>query len=324
MTWTPRRWPRVLIGLGTLAGLVWWHGTDAFTAALSVIDGRSVLAALGIGLLTTLFSALRWRIVACRLSLRLPLPTAIADYYRSQFLNAVLPAGVLGDAHRAVSHGRRVGDVGRGARAVVLERVAGQAILVLAAVAVLATRPAVAHVLVPGRGSAVAVLSVIGVLGAVFLWLRGTSRRRHSVAAAWAEARRGLLSRHAWPGVAVLSVAALAGHVALFIVAARLAGSSGSILQLVPLIIAALLAMGLPVNIGGWGPREAVAAMAFGAAGMGAAQGLTAAVTYGVLTLVAALPGAGVLVLGVQDRQQLRERRDQVGEEVLALTRRGQ
>lgn len=59
----------------------------------------------------------------------------------------------------------------------------------------------------------------------------------------------------------------------------------------------ALLVMGLPVNIGGWGPREAASTLAFGAAGLGAAQGLATAVVYGVLTLVSSLPGVVVLVL---------------------------
>jgi hypothetical protein len=57
-----------------------------------------------------------------------------------------------------------------------------------------------------------------------------------------------------------------------------------------------LLAMGVPVNVGGWGPREGVAALAFGAAGLSAAQGLTTAVVYGVLALVASLPGVVVLL----------------------------
>ena len=58
-----------------------------------------------------------------------------------------------------------------------------------------------------------------------------------------------------------------------------------------------LLAMAVPANIGGWGPREGVAAWAFGAAGLGADQGVAAATVYGVLVLVASLPGAAVLVV---------------------------
>jgi hypothetical protein len=61
--------------------------------------------------------------------------------------------------------------------------------------------------------------------------------------------------------------------------------------------------MGLPVNVGGWGPREAVSALAFGAAGLGASQGLTAAVVYGILTLVASLPGVAVLIFRHSSRK---------------------
>jgi uncharacterized membrane protein YbhN (UPF0104 family) len=96
--------------------------------------------------------------------------------------------------------------------------------------------------------------------------------------------------------VVVLSLAGLAGHLALFVVAARAAGSHAPLPELLPLLVAALLAMVLPVNVGGWGPREAVAALAFGAAGFGAALGVTVAVVFGVLGLVACLPGAAVLI----------------------------
>ena len=49
--------------------------------------------------------------------------------------------------------------------------------------------------------------------------------------------------------------------------------------------------MGIPLNVAGWGPREGVAAWAFAAAGLGAAQGVSTAVVYGVMALVASLPG---------------------------------
>ena len=65
---------------------------------------------------------------------------------------------------------------------------------------------------------------------------------------------------------------------------------------MLPLALLVLLAMVLP-SVGGWGPREGVAAWAFGAAGLGAAQGVATAVVYGVMVLVASLPGAAVLVV---------------------------
>ncbi|WP_346346761.1 lysylphosphatidylglycerol synthase transmembrane domain-containing protein, partial [Streptomyces sp. SID161] len=121
--------------LGTLTGavivgvLLWRLGTGVLLDGLRRIDTGTVLAALGIGVVTTVFSAWRWQLVARGLRLRLPLGPAVADYYRALFLNAALPGGILGDVHRAVRHGQSAGDVRRGVKAVVLERVAGQAAL---------------------------------------------------------------------------------------------------------------------------------------------------------------------------------------------------
>jgi uncharacterized membrane protein YbhN (UPF0104 family) len=297
-------WLRIAGALGILAVLVWQLGSDAFLDGLGRISAPGVLAALGIGFATTLFSAGRWQLVATRLGLRLPLRTAVADYYRALFLNGVLPAGVLGDVHRAVQHGRDAGDVPRGVRAVVLERTAGQIVLIASAVAVVLASPQVVpsafREVVAAAGvivvlAAVAALAVGRVVGG--RWLHSPSKWRRGFAVSLADVRLGLLTRETWPGVGLLSVATLAGHLALFVVAARVAGIEAPVGQLVPLMVLALLAMGLPLNVGGFGPREGVCALLFGAAGLGAAQGVTVAVVYGVLTLVASLPGAGVLLV---------------------------
>jgi hypothetical protein len=99
----------------------------------------------------------------------------------------------------------------------------------------------------------------------------------------------------AWPGVVVASLLAVVGHVAGFEVAARAAGVRASPGELLPLALLVLLAMAVPFNVAGWGPREGVAAWAFAAAGLGAGEGVSAAVVYGVMVLVASLPGALVL-----------------------------
>ncbi len=291
---------------GTIAGvliltvLTWRLGTGVFLDGLRRIDGATLLAALGIGLLTTVFSAWRWCVVARGMRLRLPLGPAVADYYRALFLNAALPGGVLGDVHRAVRHGQSAGDVGRGVRAVVLERVAGQAVLAVVGMAVLLTQPS--PVLDETRHLVLllAAVSVCGVVTVGVVRSRSraprTSRRYLAVRATLTEARGALLARGSWPGVVVSSAVVLAGHVLMFLLAARAAGSAAPAAELVPLALLALIAMGLPLNVGGWGPREGVTAWAFGAAGLGATQGLTVAVVYGVLSFAASLPGVAVLV----------------------------
>lgn len=289
--------------LGTLAGaallavLVWRLGTGAFLDGLRRIDGPALLAALGIGLVTTVFSAWRWALVARGIGIRLPLGPAVADYYRALFLNAALPGGVLGDVHRAVRHGQSTGDLGRGVRAVVLERTAGQLALFVAGGVVLLTAPSpvrdeVRHAALP---AALAALGACAVVLALHM-NRAPARRGRALRGVLAEAREGLLSRRNAPGVLVSSAVVLAGYVAMFVLAARVVGAGASVPELLPLAVLALLAMGLPLNVGGWGPREGVTAWAFGAAGLGAGRGLSVAVVYGVLSLAASLPGVVVLV----------------------------
>ena len=296
-------WLRILGGAAIIALLLWRLGTSAFLDGLRVISAPALGLAFAIGVTTTVFSAWRWCLVARGLGLRLSLGGAIADYYKALFLNAALPGGVLGDVDRAVRHGRDEGDVGRSVRAVVLERTAGQIVLLGVGVTVLLTVPSPVLTQLARHGATVAVLAAaVAVAGAlVFVACRrlrqGGSKVAAGVRTGLAEIRTGLLARRNWPGITLASTVVLAGHLATFVVAARTAGSSTSLIRLIPLMLLALLAMSLPVNIGGWGPREAVTAWAFGAAGLSATQGLTIAVVYGVFAFVAALPGAIVVVV---------------------------
>lgn len=50
----------------------------------------------------------------------------------------------------------------------------------------------------------------------------------------------------------VFSVAAPTGHVLLFLVASSAAGSHAPASQVVSIAVLALLAMSVPVNVGGW------------------------------------------------------------------------
>jgi hypothetical protein len=67
-----------------------------------------------------------------------------------------------------------------------------------------------------------------------------------------------------------------------------------------PLALVALLAAALPVNVAGWGPREGASGWVFAAAGLGAGPGVATAVAYGVVVLVATLPGALLVLVGTR------------------------
>ena len=289
------RWARLPAGAAILAVLVWRVGTGPFLRGIHTVDGWSLMAAAGIALVTTVCSAWRWSLVARGLGVAVRLGPATAAYYRSQFLNTVLPCGVLGDVHRAVTHGRDAGDVGRGLRAVGWERSAGQLVQAVLAMIVLLAFPSPVHAAMPEVTGIAVLLVLVGPAVSRRLPRGGASRWARTVRAASTDLRNGLLAPHAWPGIVAASVVVVTGHAATFLIAARAAGVSASPARMLPLALLILLAMGVPANIGGWGPREGVAAWTFGAAGLGAAEGIATAVVYGVLVLVANLPGALVL-----------------------------
>jgi uncharacterized membrane protein YbhN (UPF0104 family) len=279
-----------------LTVLVWRLGAGPFLDGVRTVDGRALAAAAGLAVLTTVCCAWRWKIVARGLGIDLPLPAAVAAYYRSLFLNVTLPGGVVGDVHRGFSHGRDVSDVGRALRAVAWERCAGQAVQALLTVVVLLALPSPVHSSMPLVAIAVVVAMCAVVLVARARPGGGRSAWARVRSAAAGDIRDGLLARRAWLGIALASVLVVCGHAVTFLIAARAAGTTAPPSRVLPLALLVMAVMVLP-SVGGWGPREGAAAWVFGAAGLGAQRGVATAVVYGVMVFVASLPGLAVLVV---------------------------
>ena len=167
-----------------------------------------------------------------------------------------------------------LGDVHRAARhglaPVALERVAGQGVQLSLTALVLLLLPSPLHLPLP--------VLVAACLGGLAL----------------------LVGR---PLLVLASTLAITGYVATFLVAAHTTGVDSSVSRMVPLALVVLVAMSIPANVAGWGPREGVAAWAFASAGLGADAGVATAVVYGVMSLAAALPGVAVLLT---DRRRAR------------------
>ena len=279
----------------TLAVLVWRVGTGPFVEGLRTVDAGVAAAAAGIGVVTTVCCAWRWTLVAGGLGLELSMPAAVAAYYRSLFLNVALPGGIVGDVHRAVSHGRDVGDLGRAVRSVAWERFAGQVVQALVTLVALLALPSPVQSAMPWVAAA-GLAAVLGLAAAVWLGPRRPSAWARVRTAALADVRAMRLGRRAWLAVAVASTVVVAGHALTFLIAARSAGAIAPPSHILPIALLAMIAMVLP-SVGGWGPREGVTAWAFAAAGLGAQRGIATAVVYGVVVLVASLPGAAVLAV---------------------------
>jgi len=307
-----RRAGPVLLRVGGAAAvlLVLGHrvGAAPFQDGLRAVTPAAVAAAVAVTAVTTVCSAWRWQVIARALGVGLPPATAVGAYYRSQFLNSVLPGGIAGDVHRAVAHGRAAGDLGRGVRAVGWERSSGQVVQAVLTGVVLVALPSPVRPVLPVVAAGVAVAAAVAALV-----VRGAARRGASRVAAVArtvagDVRHGLLARAVWPRVTVASVLVVAGHTTVFVIAARAAGAAAPLSELVPLALLVQTAMVIPLSVGGWGPREGAAAWAFAAAGLGAGTGVTVTTVFGVLSLAAVAPGLGVLVASAVRRRRPRRR----------------
>src|SRR5215472_15452290 len=267
-----RRLGLPLLRVAAAVTVLWFLGRQLgaapFKDGLRAVTWPAVVAAVAFTALTTVCSAWRWQVVARALGVGIGLADAVRAYYRSLFLNSVLPGGVLGDVHRAVRHGRDAGDVVLGLRAVGWERLWGQVIQAVVTVVVLLTlpspvRPAVPYVLA----------GVVGAAGCAALAVRAAARRGRPRLARAAQAvsgdlRGGLLAARVWPQLTLASVLVVAGHTATFVIAARVAGSTAPLGELVALLMVVQTAMVIPLSVGGWGLREGAAAWAFAAAGL--------------------------------------------------------
>jgi uncharacterized membrane protein YbhN (UPF0104 family) len=266
---------RVVAGVAVLGVLAWHVGTTPFVAGLEAIGPGSVAAAVVLVAGTTLCSAERWRLVARRARVSLTTRESLEAYYRSQFLNSVVPGGIVGDVHRAIAH--------RTVKSVVVERVLGQAVQVaLGLLVVLVAWPA-------DLGPSTPVLSAAAAAGILVL-----------AVLTFVLTERGLLDVEHVPAVLGLSALAAAGHATVFVIAARAVGVEAGAGVIGAVAFVVLVAAALPTNVAGWGPREGAAAWAFALVGLGAATGTSVATAYGVLATIATLPGGALLLVRYQ------------------------
>jgi len=274
-----------------LAALAWWLDAGQVAQRISALRLGWVLVALALSVLQVAASAWRWRFTAGRLGIGLPFRAALREYYLASFLNQVLPGGVMGDVARAARHGR--GQAHSGARigpavgAVILERASGQ--IVMAGAAAGSFFVLVRHQPwsgpVPWTASALAVLVLA--CGAA-LWL--VSRIEG--------ARAALLERGALPIQLGSSLLVVGSYIATGLLAARAIEIHTPAATLLPLFAPMLLAMLLPFTWAGWGVREGAAAALWAAVGLDPLDGTAISVAYGLIVLVASLPGALVLLGG--------------------------
>ncbi|MEO6533997.1 MAG: lysylphosphatidylglycerol synthase transmembrane domain-containing protein [Pseudolysinimonas sp.] len=299
----PRTWRFVQLGFGlvVVAATITIVGTGPLIQGVLAVSPAAILLAGAFTAIATLAASWRWKTVSGALGLPISWTTAVTAYYRSQFLNTVLPGGVIGDVHRAYRQGRhggaRNGDqnvelLGAG-RAVATERVAGQVVqgaLTVVVLAVLGLTGSLLGVVWIGAGVLAVVAVALSVTAATVSGRRLLGRELSLLRLTFGSAKRSL-------SIVVASALVVAAHSATFVVACLAVGVGASPRELVALAVVALAAAALPLSIGGWGPREAASASAFAIVGLSAGAGLAASTAFGVLTMVSVLPGLIVLIV---------------------------
>lgn len=288
--------------LALLVATLWAVDTSEVARRLHLLDLPWTLVTLALlGAQFPLLAA-RWWFFARLLAVPIAYPRALAEYALASLLNQVLPLGVLGDVGRAV---RQVGsaDDARPAPvvlAIVLERASGQIALWLVVAAVLPTwwRTLGRQVPWPPIGglvglAAAAVLGLAGILG-LLAWRRlGRNDRLRSLAGS---GLRALFS----PSRAVvhlpLSFALLVSHVLAFVAVAHGLGLHLPIVQAFTIVPLVLVATTLPAFLAGWGIREATLGGLYHLLGLHPADGVTIALVYGALSLLASAPGVLALL----------------------------
>ena len=273
---------------------------------LAGADPYAVVGLLAVAQLQVLLSGLRWRGVARRLGLPLGRAAACGEYYLCLLLNQLLPGGVSGDAIRAWRHARRLpalpdgGGTGRALRAVVLERFAGQVAFFAVAGLGLALWP----LLMPGgyapwiAGAAAGLgATILGVLAGLALGARiGPRRWRDGVAALVPEGRKALFADGAWRVQLPLNLAVAGCLIAAFALAADAVGPALPAAAWFTVVPLTLLALVLPISVGGWGLRESAAALLWPTVGLAPEAGVAAGLMYGLAMLLTGLPGVAVVL----------------------------
>ncbi|SDK15081.1 conserved hypothetical protein [Billgrantia gudaonensis] len=313
---------RVLGSLGLLAVLALWLGPSELFASVERLAPGWVLLGLVLTLPQVALCAWRWRLTARLLGLPLSWRRSLHDYYLALFLNQVLPGGVMGDAARAWRHAGTSGQRGGAWRAVVIERASGQLAMLLITLAVLLASPLwhglLGRALQAMAGAFTAISSLALGLGMLGLALGGViaaagarqllRRPPRLLAGLGDDLRRSLLAASVWPRQLAGSLLVVASYALVFVCAARAIGVTlplGTLLALAPPVLIAML---VPVAVAGWGVREGAAALIWAVAGLPPAQGVAVSATYGILVLVASLPGAFCLLVDLVRRRRASER----------------
>lgn len=303
-----RRWLTVT-KIGVSVGLSGWllarmvqrDGAGALADRLSTLDPGWLLLAIALHALAVLAGVLRWRILLRAAGLDAPLAWLARSFLVGRFIGAFTPSTTGLDGWRLWDVGRRTGAMAKSTATIAVEKLVGLIgmALVCAALAPIGG----AELLGPSAIGVAVALAAGSVVGLALLQRPALVRRAASLLPARLGAKiTGALGELdlSLPTLSRATAFGVASHLALSAVFWATAGALGLSLDAWTLLTvgnAIVLAVLLPVSVGGVGVREGVAVVLLATAGVASTDAVLVALLGYLTGQVPALFGGALFAL---------------------------
>lgn len=290
---------RFAAAIAILIGVAWFTDVAKAVEQLKQTDWRWLLPAFVVVQFQVVLSAVRWKVTANRLGQHLSTGRAIVEYYLATFANLSLPGGVTGDAAR-VYRNRQTKTLSVAVHGVVLERLAGQLALLVVAIVGWTLWPIFMQASAPDFG-----MRVLGIMVGLLVLAAFSTYLIIRFAPDWVTRtvldfgpafRLAWWADRQWLVQGVLSLAIVISYMLVFLFSSYAVQAPLSLPAVITLVPLVLLSMLIPLSIGGWGIREASAAILWPIAGLSSEAGIATSVVYALVSLLGCLPGLIFLV----------------------------
>jgi glycosyltransferase 2 family protein len=294
---------RLVVSVLLLAAVLAYAGVGKMADAIREASWGWFAAALALMALNSILGAVRWRMLLRHAHVEVTELRAVRAFAGALFLNNVLPTAVGGDAVRAWLVGREGGLV-RATTATLVDKVTALACLfVVAWIALIVDSEEVPGSLVTVLAWVTAgllaafVLAGLVAAGARPLVRRLPERLANMIREAWWALRRWAASARLMAWVLGLGLVYGAFGLLVFVLVAKAVGVELSFALAAVTTPVVLVAMLIPVSIGGLGVREGGFVLLLGEAGVSAADATllallsTAAILVATAAVVAATAG---------------------------------
>ena len=301
---TPRSVLKLAASIALFALVLWFIGPARVWASIANADPMYLAAGFAASLMANVVAALRWRALAAWLGINAPQRDMIFAYWRGVMANSMLPGATLGgDALRTLYLQNLGHPIAPAAASVLLDRLSGLWVLVTMSLSMTAVAQAMgllpATVLnTPAALSVVA--AFLALVAPLLVW--GFSTAIAQYLPQRITAMLDALHARSRPLYQYAMQIFWSGGVQVFSIAAFTFGGYAVGLQLPwwQLAIAAgpvFVFAALPVGVGGWGTREAAAALVLGSFGAAHDAAVACAILYGLFATLQGLLGAAPFFL---------------------------